>query len=219
MPVLRAFTFTRLMTESERALWRTETVPAYYRHPIAQLLEDVQRYQFWEFSHARLMRNIALAARPPAQILALRETGLRLVHRRGLFDFLRSNSVRGAMRAHIIEMFYGPIDYRAAVINEHRHFLVSASSAWCTEVLFGSLQDETGRRQLDLYDRLYSGYFELFGQFVAADHAGEPELASALKPIMLRRRTDLARLRGEILKAPRPQMRGRRWTDSLLAAC
>jgi len=206
------------MTESERALWRTETVPAYYRHPIAQLLEDVQRYQFWEFSHARLMRNIALAARPPAQILALRETGVRLIHRRGLVDFLRSNSVGGAMRAHLIKTFYGPIDYREAVINEHRHFLVTASSAWCTEVLFGSLHDDEGRCRLNRYERLYSAYFEMFGQFVTADFAGESDLACALKPMMLRRRIDLARLRGEILQPPRVCTPGRRWTDSLLAA-
>jgi hypothetical protein len=103
-------------------------------------------------------------------------------------------------------------------LHEHRQFLVAASSAWCTAMLFGSLHDDDGLRQLERYEQLYGSYFGLFGQFVGAELDNEIDLARALKPIMLRRRTDLARLRGEILNVPRSSLPGRRWTDAPVVA-
>lgn len=218
MAVLRGFTFHHLMNESERALCRSDSLPAYYRHPVTQLLDDVQRYQCWETEHARLMRYIAQSVWLQRQARALRETGLKLIHRRGFFDYLRRKAVRGEMRTRLFQIFYGPTDFRRAVLNEHRHFMIAASSAWCTEVLFDSLHDDDGRRRISRYEQLYGAYFELFGEFVAAELNDEMDLATALRPIMLRRRTDLARLRGEILDVPATLHPRRRWTDSQIAA-
>jgi hypothetical protein len=218
MTALRQFTFRGLMTESERALWRTDSLPDYYRSPVCQLLDDGRQYHSWEVSHARLMQQVAHGAQPTGQALALRATSLTLIHRRGLFDYLRNHGVHGKVRERLFEAFYGPIDYRAAVLTEHRQFVLAASSGYCSDVLVGSIHDGEGARLIARYARLYRDYFEVFGFFVTAEMNDEPDVARALKPIMLRRRTDVARLRGTILAPPRPRLFGKRWSHDLAAA-
>ena len=218
MTALRHFTFRGLMTESERALWRTDSLPDYYRSPVCQLLDDGRHYQAWEVSHARLMHRIADGAQPRGQALALRATSLSLIHRRGLFDYLRNHGVRGKVRERMLQAFYGPIDYRTAVLTEHRQFVLAASSGYCTDVLVGSIHDGEGARLIERYARLYRDYFEVFGHFVTAEMTEEADVASALKPIMLRRRTDVARLRGTILTPPRHGLLDRRRSHNFAAA-
>lgn len=218
MSALRAVTFRGLMTESERALWRTDVLPDYYRDPVCQLLGDGRHYHLWEVSHARLMQQVAHGARPVGQALALRATSLRLIHRQGLFDYLRTHYVRGKARERLFEVFYGPVDYRAAVLTEHRHFVFAASSGYCADILVASIHDEEGARLIERYATLYHDYFEVFGHFVMAELNEEPEVAQAIKPIMLSRRTDVDRLRGDILTPTRPRFFGRRWSDNLAAA-
>jgi hypothetical protein len=218
MTALRQFTFRGLMTESERALWRTDSLPAYYRSPVCQLLDDGRQYHLWEVSHARLMQQVARGAHPVGQALALRATSLSLIHRRGLFDYLRNHGVHGKVREGLFEAFYGPIDYRAAVLTEHRQFVLAASSGYCSDVLVGSIHDGEGARLIERYARLYRDYFEVFGFFVTAEMNDEPDVARALKPIMLRRRTDVARLRGTILTPPRHGFQGRHRSHHLAAA-
>ena len=217
MTALRPLTFRGLMTESERALWRTDALPDYYRDPVCQLLDDGRRYHYWETSHARLMRDIAHAARPVGQVLALRATSLRLIHRRGLFDYLRAHEVGAAVRARLFQVFYGPVDFHEAVLKEHRHYLLAASSGYCTEVLVAAVQDSDGLRLIERYEGMYRDYFEVFGHFITAELTDESAIACALRPIMLRRRTDVERLRGDILTAPPPRPFGRRWSDRLPA--
>ena len=218
MSALRQFTFRGLMTESERALWRTDSLPDYYRSPVCQLLDDGRHYRLWEVSHARLMQQVAHGAQPVGQALALRATCLSLIHRRGLLDYLRNHGVRGKVRERMFEAFYGPIDYRAAVLTEHRQFVLAASSGYCSDVLVDSIHDGDGARLIEHYARLYRDYFEVFGFFVTAEMSGEPDVAHALKPIMLRRRTDVARLRGTILAPPRHGLLGKRRSFDLAAS-
>jgi hypothetical protein len=120
MARLQSLTFKRLMDESERALWRADRLPDCYRLPIRQVLYDCARYHCWEVNHARLMRHAARAQQPIGQAFSLRETTMRMIHRRGLFDYLRTHDVRGAARERLFEVFYGPMDFHAAVLCEHR---------------------------------------------------------------------------------------------------
>jgi hypothetical protein len=187
------------MDESERALWQADSLPEYYRVPIRQVLNDCTRYHCWEVSHARLMHHAARAERPVGQAFSLRETTVRMIHRRGLFDYLRSHVVRGAARERLFEVFYGPMDFRGAVIAEHRQYLFAASSGYCGEVLVGSIHDSHGARMLERYEDLYRDYFEVFGRFVTAEVTGDRELISILRPEMLRQRSITNRLRAQIL--------------------
>ncbi|HZF16613.1 MAG TPA: hypothetical protein VE046_11780 [Steroidobacteraceae bacterium] len=199
MARLQSLTFKRLMDESEQALWRADCLPDYYRLPIRQVLDDCVRYRSWEVSHARLMRQAAHAAQPIGQAFALRETTVHMIHRRGLFDYLRTHDVRGAARERLFEVFYGPMDFRAAVLCEHRQYLLAASSGYCGEVLVDSIHDSRGLGMLDRYEEVYRDYFEVFGRFVTAEVTGEHDLVAVLRPAMLKQRAATDRLRAQIL--------------------
>jgi hypothetical protein len=199
MARLQGLSFKRLMDASEQALWSADCLPDYYRVPIRQVLYDCMRYRSWEANHARLMQQAADAARPVGQAFSLRETTVRMIHRRGLFDYLRMHEVRGAARERLFEVFYGPMDFRAAVLCEHRQYLLAASSGYCGEVLVDSIQDSSGSRLLDRYEELYRDYFEIFSRFVTAEVTGDRKLIAVLRPAMLRQRAIANRLRSQIL--------------------
>jgi hypothetical protein len=199
MARLQSLTFKRLMDESEQALWRADCLPDYYRLPIRQVLDDCSRYRSWEMAHARLMRQAARASEPLDQAFSLRETTVHMIHRRGLFDYLRTHDVRGVARARLFEVFYGPMDFRGAVLCEHRQYLLAASSGYCGEVLVDAIHDRHGLAMLDRYEELYRDYFEVFGRFVTAEVTGEHDLVSVLRPAMLKQRVATDRLRARIL--------------------
>jgi len=203
MAHLRSLTFARLMDVSERALWRTDSLPDYYRVPICQVLDDGTRYRRWEVSHARLMQQAARARQLLEQSMALRATAIRMIHRRGLFDYLRAHDVRGAARERLFEVFYGPMDFSGAVLCEHRQFLLAASSGYCSEVLVDALHDSQGARMIDHYEDMYRNYFEAFGRFITAEVTGDRELVSVLRPLMLSQRASTDRLRAQILTSTR----------------
>lgn len=187
------------MDESEQALWRADCLPDYYRLPIRQVLDDCARYHSWEINHALLMRQVARAGEPLGQAFSLRQTTLRMIHRRGLFDYLRTHHVRGCARERLLEIFYGPMDFRTAVLCEHRQFVMAASSGYCGEVLVDSIHDRHGLSMLERYEDMYCDYFEVFARFVTSEVTGDRELVSVLRPAMLTQRARTDRLRAQIL--------------------
>lgn len=203
MALSQSLTFKRLMDESEQALWRADLLPDYYRVPIRHVLNDGVRYHSWEVSHAKLMRNAATAREPRTQAFSLRETTLRMIHRRGLFDYLRTHKLTGAARERLFEIFYGPMDFRGAVLYEHRQYVLAASSGYCGEVLIEAVDDTRGLEMLDRYEELYRDYFEVFGRFVTAEVTGDQSLVSVLRPAMLYQRAVTDRLRLQILEYSR----------------
>lgn len=210
MAHLRSLTFARLMDVSEHALWQVDALPEHYRAPIRQVLDDCLRYQSWEVNHARLMHEAAHAPQPLGQTMALRKTAIRMIHRRGLFGYLRANDVRGAPRKRLFEAFYGPMDFSGAVLREHRQYLLAASSGYCSEVLVDSVHDSQGARLIERYEDMYREYFETFCRFIAAEVADDRVLLSVLRPLMLSQRASTDRLRGQILSSTRE----RRFADT-----
>jgi hypothetical protein len=195
-------TFVQLMTESERALWTTDSQPEYYRVPVSRLLDDGRQYSLWESSHARRMREVADCARQSEQAMALRHMAVRLIHRRGLVDYLRNHQIVGAHRQQLFQMFYGRTDYREAVITEHRQYVVAASSGYCAEVLVDAVHDANGFKLLERYQSLYTQYFQIFSQYCRAEFNGDAELAGALRPTMLEHRSYANLVRRQILVEP-----------------
>ena len=195
-------TFVQLMTESERALWTTDSQPDYYRAPVARLLDDGRQYRLWESSHARQMRLVAQAPRQVQQAMALRKLAVQLIHRRGMVDYLRAFQITGNHRQQLFNMFYGCTDYREAVITEHRQYVMAASSGYCAEVLVDAVNDANGFKLLERYQYLYSQYFQIFSQYSRADFCGDVELAGALKPTMLEHRSYANLVRRQILVEP-----------------
>lgn len=195
-------TFVQLMTKSECALWQTESQPEYYRVPVSRLLDDGLQYRLWEATHSRRMREVADCRRPAQQAMSLRQMAVRLIHRRGLVDYLRNHQITGAHRQQLFQMFYGCTDYREAVITEHRQYVSAASSGYCAEVLVDAVNDANGFKLLERYQNLYTQYFQIFSQYSRADFSGEVELAAALKPAMLEHRSYSNLIRRQILVEP-----------------
>ncbi len=192
-------TFVQLMTESERALWKTDDQPDYYRAAVSRLLDDGRQYRLWESSYARKMHQVADCSRRVQQAMALRKLAVQLIHRRGMVDYLRTFQITGAHRQQLFNMFYGCTDYREAVITEHRQYVMAASSGYCAEVLVDAVNDANGCKLLERYQYLYSQYFQIFSQYSRADFCGEVELAAALKPTMLEHRSYANLVRRQIL--------------------
>ena len=195
-------TFVRLMDVSERSMWRTDAQPDYYRAPVFHVLDDGPSYQRWETTHARLMRPVADARRYAEQTVVLRRVALRLIHRRAFIDYLRTAAVRGALLERLFAVFYGPTDFRQAVIREHAQYMLAAASGYCIEVLVDSVEDTDGCRMLERYQVLYQEYFGLFGRFIAAELTGDVEIAAAVQPAMLAQRARAERLRQAIVSVP-----------------
>jgi hypothetical protein len=107
--------------------------------------------------------------------------------------------VRGCARERLLEVFYGPMDFRMAVLCEHRQYVMAASSGYCGEVLVETMHDSRGLSMLDRYEDLYRDYFEIFGRFVTAEVTGDRDIVSVLRPAMLRQRALANRLRAQIL--------------------
>ena len=195
-------TFVQLMTESERALWTTDTQPEYYRVPVSRLLDDGRQYGLWEATHARQMRQIADCSRQVAQAMELRKLAMQLVHRRGMVDYLRDFKIVGEHRGQLFRMFYGPTDLNEAVLTEHRQYVMAASSGYCAEVLVDAVNDANGFKLIERYQSLYTLYFQIFSQYSRAEFIGDVELAAALKPTMLEHRSYANLVRRHILVEP-----------------
>jgi hypothetical protein len=207
MPRIAPITFVQLMTESERALWKTDSQPDYYKVPISRLLDDGNQYRLWEATHSRQMRTIADCPRQIDQVMELRKLAIQLIHRRGMVDYLRACNIRGDHRRQLFNMFYGCTDHREAVIAEYRQYVVAASSGYCAEVLVDALNDANGFRLIERYRFLYAQYFQIFSQCSRAEFRGESELAAALKPAMLEHRSYANLVRRQILVVPPVQVR------------
>jgi hypothetical protein len=195
-------TFVQLMTESERALWKTDSQPDYYRVPVSRLLDDGRQYRLWEATHSRQMRSIAGCSRQIDQAMELRKLAVQFIHRRGMVDYLREFNIVGEHRQQLFNMFYGRTDYREAVITEHRQYVVAASSGYCAEVLVDAVHDANGFKLIERYQSLYAQYFQIFSQYCRAEYVGDVELAAALKPTMLEHRAYANLVRRQILIVP-----------------
>ena len=54
-----------------------------------RLIQHPGSYTEWENGHAHLMQQVCQPTRLRAQMVKMRETALRLVHRRAVFEYLR----------------------------------------------------------------------------------------------------------------------------------
>jgi hypothetical protein len=164
-PVYRsAISHSRLMREStdriEIALRSDDDNERRIAH---RLSENSTTWQMWENEHAGLMRQIADYGVLRTQAAALRQTALRLIHGKALFEYLRRRGVRGAERARILGHFYPTRGFQYAVIAEHSAFVRKASSYLCTShVGTGLVEDPAFLDPMQHYEHLYAEYFDLY---------------------------------------------------------
>jgi hypothetical protein len=128
-----------------------------------RLAESSKTWELWEHEHSGLMRQVADYGVLRTQAAALRQTALRLIHGKALFEYLRRKGIRGAARTRILHHFYPTRGYQSAVIAEHGAFVRKACSFLCaTHVGSGLVHDPAFLDPMQHYENLYTEYFDLY---------------------------------------------------------
>jgi hypothetical protein len=133
-------------------------------HQVAhRLSENSNTWQLWENEHSGLMRQVADYGVLRTQAAALRQTALRLIHGKALFEYLRRREVRGTQRAMMLKHFHPTRGYQSAVIAEHGAFVRKACSYLCaSHVGTGLVHDPAFLDPMEHYEGLYAEYFDLY---------------------------------------------------------
>jgi hypothetical protein len=187
-----AISHQRLMREStdrvETALYSDD----HKEHLVAhRILENAVSWQLWESEHSALMRHVADYSVLRSQAGALRQTALRLIHGKALFEYLRKNVVRGAERAQILHHFYPTRGYQYAVIAEHSGYLRKACSYLCaSHVGTGVVQDPAFLDPIQHYEDLYQEYFHLYCTTMFPKDGVQSESQQALLPLLKHQLTE-----------------------------
>jgi hypothetical protein len=160
----RGITHSRLMREStdriESALRSEDDKDHFIAH---RILESTRTFHSWELEHSGLMRQVADYRKLQTQALALRHAALRLIHGKALFEYLRTNKVRGEERVKILAYFHPTRLYEYAVVQEHGSYLRKAGSYLCTSHLGSDLvSDPVFLDPMQQYESLYAEYFNLY---------------------------------------------------------
>jgi hypothetical protein len=181
-----AISHARLMREStdrvEIALHSDDDKEHLVAH---RLSENPTTWQLWENEHSGLMRQVADYGILRTQAAALRQTALRLIHGKALFEYLRRKEVRGAKRSQIVGHFYPTRGYQYAVIAEHGGYLRKACSYLCaSHVGSGLVQDPAFLDPMQHYEELYAEYFDLYCRTLFPAEGVESASELALLPLL-----------------------------------
>jgi hypothetical protein len=157
-------THSRLMREStdriECALRSEDDKDHFIAH---RILESTRTFHSWELEHSSLMRQVADYGKIQTQTLALRHAAIRLIQNKALFEYLRTNKVRGDARVKLLAHFHPTRLYETAVIQEHSSYLRKAGSFLCTSHLGTDLvSDPVFLDPMQQYESLYTEYFHLY---------------------------------------------------------
>ena len=123
----------------------------------------------------------------------------RLVHRRALIDYIRKNEVTGRTRDHLLSQFYGPRANLDAVLAEHRQYMLAISSRVSADHLIDIMYDPFSRRFLEVYERAYNRYFELYCYVVCTP---DRLMVEAVRTDMNAARERAARIRARLIEQP-----------------
>jgi hypothetical protein len=138
----------------------------------------------WEQEHSGLMRQLANCGVRPAQVAALKHTTLRLLHGRALFQYLRSDRVRGTQRTQVMAHFRPGRSYDNAVVSEHNVYLKKSCSYLCAQHLGAEVvQDPAFIDPIPRYEELYADYFALYCSTIVQPEGGDAR-EHALLPLL-----------------------------------
>ena len=181
-----AISHSRLMREStdriESALRSDDDHEQRVAHRLA---ESSKSWELWENEHSGLMRQVAEYGVLRTQAAALRQTALRLIHGKALFEYLRRNEVRGPARAQMLHYFYPTRGYQYAVIAEHGVYVRKACSYLCaTHVGSGLVHDPAFLDPMQHYEGLYAEYFDLYCSTLFPDKGVVSASERSLLPLL-----------------------------------
>ncbi len=181
-----AISHARLMRESTDRIERALGSDDDKEHLVARRVsENARTWELWENEHSGLMHQVADYGVLRAQAAALRQTTLRLIHGKALFEYLRRNEVRGVERAQILNYFYPTRGYQYAVIAEHAGYVRKACSYLCTShVGTGLVEDPAFLDPMQHYESLYSEYFDLYCRTLFPGDGVESATERSLLPLL-----------------------------------
>ena len=159
-----AISHSRLMRESTDRIQSALQSDDDKEHLVARRIsENARTWELWENEHSGLMRQVADYGVLRNQAAALRQTALRLIHGKALFEYLRRNGIRGPERARMLNHFYPTRGYQYAVIAEHGGYVRKACSFLCANhVGTGLVHDPAFLDPMQHYENLYAEYFDLY---------------------------------------------------------
>jgi hypothetical protein len=198
----RGLRHDRLMWVSHSHVRATARDDSHAQQIVAQrLMQHPGSYSEWEHQHSQLMQQVCRPKHFRAQLVRMRATTLRLIHRRAVFEYLRDRKITGATRHRYIAIFYGPRDYASSLIREHGHYTRSWASASCSRFIGSDvLQDPAFEAPMAEYEQWFGEYFRMFCDVQLATAADEDARCdTALLPFLKERveqaREQLVRLR------------------------
>jgi len=151
-----------------------------------RVLESPVVWQQWESEHSSLMQHLANCGVPHSQVEALKQTTLRLLHSKALFQYLRHSEVRGNRRAQVIAHFRPGRSYATAVVAEHGVYLRKACSFLCASHLGSEVvQDPAFLDPMQRYEELYTEYFDIYCSSLTGTEE-QSESRQALLPLLKR---------------------------------
>jgi hypothetical protein len=147
-----------------------------------RVMENAAMWEHWERAHSDLMRRVA-SCNARLQIDELKQTTLRLLHGKALFQQLRRAEVRGEQRVRLLAHFRPGRSFEAAMISEHGEYLRKALSFLCTHHLGADVVgDPAFIDPMQRYEELYTQYFDLYCRSLLG--LRERESQSALLPLL-----------------------------------
>jgi hypothetical protein len=168
-----------------------------------RVLEDPALWQQWESEHSMLMRQLSRCGAPGAQVTALKQASLRLLHGTALFRYLRQSTVRGAARVRIVAHFRPGRCFESALVTEHGVYLRKACSYLCTGHLGREVvRDPAFEDPLQRYEELYREYFSVYCGTLVQSAAGGAASQRSLLPLL---KLKLNEYRRAILDPPAAQ--------------
>jgi hypothetical protein len=181
-----AISHSRLMRESTDRIETALRSDDDWAHLVAhRLSESSKTWQLWENEHSGLMRQVADYGVLRTQAAALRQTALRLIHGKALFEYLRRNEVRGSERAQLLAHFYPTRGYQYSVIAEHSGFVRKSCSFLCANhVGTGLVHDPAFLDPMQHYESLYAEYFDLYCSTLFPGDGVESASERSLLPLL-----------------------------------
>jgi hypothetical protein len=186
-PVHRtAISHSRLMRESTDRIEIALRSDDEKEHQVAhRLSESSYAWQRWENEHSGLMRQVADYGVLRTQAAALRQTALRLIHGKALFEYLRRKEVRGTERTRLLNYFYPSRGYQYAIIAEHGVYVRKACSYLCaSHVGTGLVHDPVFLDPMQHYENLYAEYFDLYCSTLFPANGVESASERSLLPLL-----------------------------------
>jgi len=181
-----AISHARLMRESTDRIEVALHADDVKEHLLARrILETTRNFHSWELEHSGLMRQVADAGAVKSQAVILRQTALRLIHGKSLFEFLKRRDVTADLRAKVLAHFHPTKLFSYALLQEHGTYLRKAGSLMCTYHLgTGVVQDANHFDPVQHYENLYAEYFNLYCNSLFPKDGLESASEKSLLPLL-----------------------------------